>query len=493
MFAPVRPLERLTISKHLGAGIKLGGLITVRPAAELPGAPPVVIGDRVFFANVLRDTDFSVEPTPTGVETFWQLRSIDSPQSFALDFTLARGMSMHSSRRLPGAIEIDRGARPYFVIPPPSIRDASGFPVHSSFTLRGTRLLLTVLHRGQDVEYPLEIDPLIEGIRGWYGTLSKYGYPPSSWPASGAWQAESATPTKFAFLSPTTHGFAGLGVLADAASSGNSAGWTIGSGPTSPATNTSYTGYIWRIDLTGVYSTGAPYTSLYAAFAPATTNGTPVYTNNAYNGAQGNMTDAFGDDWYVTSAPLSNASVAFCAASGGGADGQRAPVCDDTKGTLNNEFTFGMIANTTYSKEWTDAYIQGAQVIFNDQAAPRNVTTSPAPAGSVQAGPSAFTVSATQPGLGLGSFYVTDNGSTFATQNVACSNAWTSSPDSYSLASQNYQSTSPCPESATATFNLSSLPKGINTIVAHAVSILGYDTASAPVTINVQQLNVRRR
>lgn len=111
-FVPAHPLESLSVSRDLSEGIDVGGLISVRPAVDAGVSSAVQVGNRVFFANTARDTDFSAQPSPLGVETFWELRAADSPENNALRFHLAPGLTMRPSRLLPGSIEIARGRAP---------------------------------------------------------------------------------------------------------------------------------------------------------------------------------------------------------------------------------------------------------------------------------------------------------------------------------------------------------------------------------------------
>ena len=495
-FAPVHPLVPISVSEHLAAGVTLPGGVTLRPAVHLQNKPPMLVGNRVFFANSARSTDFAVQPTPAGVETFWYLRSADSPERNALNFTLPHGMQLQPSGQVPGGVDINTAAgAPVWFIAPPAIHDADGTAVPGSFRISGTRLVLYVRHRAQDVRYPLEVDPLIGGIRGWYGNQNTSGQPNSGWPSSGAWQT-GAYPSNpgFSFLSPAT-GYNGLAVTTTGAPAGYLGYWWIGAGPSSPfGTNslgTPFTGYIWREDTIGAYgSPGSPNTDFYTEFYPHNTNGQAVYSTNGTAGATGNMVNALGGDYYTNLSPFYNVPLTFCAAGAGGADGSpTAPLCNANNAMPNNIFAMGIGALRSFSNTYAYSAILGAQVIFNDLTPPQNVTVGNAASGWVQAGPTTFTVSATQPGLGLGGFSVTNNGSQIASQSVSCPNAFQPGPDApYSIGSQNYQSANTCPESATSqSFDLSQLAEGINTIQGHAQSITGYDTASQSVQIKIDR------
>jgi len=128
-FAPAHSTMSVSVSKDLRQGINLKQA-SVRPATDQAGRrAPKVVGDRIFFANTAPDTDFSVQPTPMGVETFWDLRSVRSPLDNSLDFKLRPGMYLRFSQNVPGGVEVMAGRAPQFFIPPPAIRDADGLAV----------------------------------------------------------------------------------------------------------------------------------------------------------------------------------------------------------------------------------------------------------------------------------------------------------------------------------------------------------------------------
>ena len=498
-FAPLHPFLPFTVASQLAQGVTLPGGIALRPVDHAQARPPVLVGNRLFFANSATDTDFAVQPTPTGLETFWYLRSANSPQDNALDFTLPAGMTMRPSTQVAGGIEIDQGGSVAYLIAPPAIHDADGIAVPGSFRLSGNRLILHIPHRNADVHYPIEVDPYLAGFRAWYGYQNGYaGNPNSGFPSSGAWQtgAYPSNPGYFSFLSPANGYPDRLAVTSTTASAGYAGYWWIGSGPWSPSGSNSlgtpFTGYINRVDLIGIYSApGYPYTYFVAEFYPHNPYGQAVYTNDGYRGAQGNMTNSGGGDFYGNGYALANVMMTFCPASGGGSDSNNSnpPLCDPNHVGDNNLFEFGLGTLSSYTNGWAYSMIKGAQVIFDDVAPPQNVTVANAPSAWVQAGPTNFTVSAQQPGLGLGGFSVTNSGSQIASQNANCPNGPVQT--STGMAGiPNYRSAAICPESATSqNYDLSGLPEGTNTVQGHAQSLLGYDTASPPVTIKVDNEN----
>lgn len=108
--------------------------------------------DKVFFANVFQDTDLVVATTPTGVETFSQLRSPDSPEEecFAID------MPAHAVLRATddGGAEVVSGDQRLATIHPPRAADAQGRNVPVDIKVEGNVLLVTTHHRDGDFAYP---------------------------------------------------------------------------------------------------------------------------------------------------------------------------------------------------------------------------------------------------------------------------------------------------------------------------------------------------
>ena len=96
-FAPANPLVASRIPKRLADGVSLGrpGL-TLRLAGAPAGVLARTVGGKAFYPGVSTDTDMLVGPTPTGVATFFQLRSPASPAELSLDFELPAGVSLRT-------------------------------------------------------------------------------------------------------------------------------------------------------------------------------------------------------------------------------------------------------------------------------------------------------------------------------------------------------------------------------------------------------------
>jgi RHS repeat-associated protein len=492
-YAPAHPLEPVTIPSALSHGISVGGLVTFRPAADAETGQPQQLGNTLFFANTARNTDFSVEPTPEGVETFWNLRSANSPSANTLDFDLAPGLRMRRSPKVRGAIEIRKGQTPYFVLLPPTVRDASGLSVTAKLRLHGDQVTVVVPRSREPLMYPLQVDPALVGLRATYGTRTGKGvdWSGSPWPSSGAWATSTSSNGTFSYSSPWMNNYAGLAVTAPSTAAGSSGQWMIGSGPAGASSATGYTGFIARVDMAGLnFGPGSPYTEFYGALYPPASSGTPVWTTDGFDGAGGSMAEAGDVDWYFNATTVSNGSMSFCSAGGGGSDGGSQPLCDENAGAPGNVFAFGLYAMKTYSNVFAGVSVQGIDVVYNDLAPPANVTLHNLPGGGwTGSAPSNVKISATQPGLGLGSFYLTDNGSQDgASATVACPNAFQADTNPNLTASPGYVPTKTCPESATSqAFDLSNLSEGVHTIVGHATSVLNRGAASLATTVKVDR------
>jgi hypothetical protein len=172
---PTNPLAEVGIPTELGEGIEL-------PQAgvqiELAGAPedrvPSTIDNSVaFYPNVATDTDFAIAPTPTGVETFSQLRSAEAPHTQILNLTLPAGAYLGASN--DGGAEASLNGSPLMRVLPPTALDANGSPVPVTLAVEGTSLKLSV-SPDQSAAYPIVLDPLMEDYFAWSSGSSTAGW-----------------------------------------------------------------------------------------------------------------------------------------------------------------------------------------------------------------------------------------------------------------------------------------------------------------------------
>ena len=181
-FVPVAPLADYTVAKDLDEGIDLKAAdVTVTPQGPgVAAADPQRVGDSVLWANVAADTDFVVSPTPTGVETFHQVRSQDAPERFALDLTVPEGGEIRRSAQVPAALEItDANGKIVTTVSPAIATDADGTNVPASYTIDNDdhRVTIDVPHRDRDVHYPILVDPVFDILQYLWDAGAEGHYP----------------------------------------------------------------------------------------------------------------------------------------------------------------------------------------------------------------------------------------------------------------------------------------------------------------------------
>ena len=124
----------------------------------------------VFYPDVRADTDVSISPTTSGAETFFTLRSEDSPESTTMRIT-GGGTTLAKSGR---GVRILRAGKVVGAVRPPVAVDADGTSVPVEMTVQGDGILITAQHRGRGYAYPILVDPTIDttdGIPGSTGAI----------------------------------------------------------------------------------------------------------------------------------------------------------------------------------------------------------------------------------------------------------------------------------------------------------------------------------
>lgn len=164
-FVLANPLVDVRVSERIDGGVRLvdAGVGVAAVAANGSKRPRVVAG-KLLWPNVDADTDFAVEPTVTGFETFHFLRSARSPERLSLELDLSDGASVRAVTGNTGAFEIVRDGVVVATISAPVAFDAAGDTVSVTAALEHGRLVLSVPHRRADVEYPIAVDPVIDGV-----------------------------------------------------------------------------------------------------------------------------------------------------------------------------------------------------------------------------------------------------------------------------------------------------------------------------------------
>lgn len=131
-------------------GLDLGGDAAVRE-----------LGDGAWYADPQGDdVDWLVKPTPTGVETFAQVRSADAPHELRLTLQLPAGATLRQDGG-DGSVAIVRDGAVLADVSPPGAVDAQQQPVAVTQRVDGTDLVLEVDDHDAQHAFPLLVDPTI--------------------------------------------------------------------------------------------------------------------------------------------------------------------------------------------------------------------------------------------------------------------------------------------------------------------------------------------
>lgn len=158
------------LPERLADGIELPESdLKITPEGATQAGPGSVVGDSIqFHSNTDTDTDFFAAPTGSGVETFWQLRSAQSPERLYLDYNLASNERLKETTEGLGA-EVRRAGEMIASVSPPVAFDADGTGVPVETEIEGDRLVLDVDHSEGDYKLPIIVDPITEQDDFTYG------------------------------------------------------------------------------------------------------------------------------------------------------------------------------------------------------------------------------------------------------------------------------------------------------------------------------------
>jgi len=181
---PENPLVDTVIPARSSDPVRVGDI-----GFGLGGDAPVQVeNDRAFYADAGgQDIDLMVMPTPSGVESFAQIRSVDAPEEVRMPFDLPAGTRLRSGvGALDAAVEIVRGDEVIATVSRPSAVDAQQRPVPVAYRVEGTDLVMTVAHRSGDFAMPIMLDPSV--TYGWNENPRRYDA--TGW---GAYQSNPAS------------------------------------------------------------------------------------------------------------------------------------------------------------------------------------------------------------------------------------------------------------------------------------------------------------
>jgi YD repeat-containing protein len=307
-YVPANPLVPLSISKEVRSGASfLSTGIKVAPASDA-GEAPVMVGNRVMWANTASDTDFISEPMPggMGVEDSWQLRSQQSPSENALVFNLPPDASLQTSSTVPGGAEVVMEGKSLLLIPPASAHGADGRALPVAYSVNGDTLTTRVNLSG-NVDFPAMVDP---EVIGWYGEANS----DNEWRNWHNYSECGYGPLELSSLIQTgTNPGGSVGCLGE---------WYTGV----PSSNSAG---ITRVDVSNVIH--QPANQSFLSIGITESNGSEIWTSNGYAGAMGTAPLATTSEYYDT-------PMAFCADGAGGHDGGEQPLCNENY--MGKEFYF---------------------------------------------------------------------------------------------------------------------------------------------------------
>lgn len=174
---PVNPLVEVEIPQQADEAISLP---ETGVEIELVGAPdqrsPSIVADSTaVYPSVATDTDFTVAPTATGLETFTHLRSPDAPLSQTFELTLPPDSSLNATAE--GGAEVVKGGETILAVLPPHAFDAEGASVPVTLTVSGDAITLHV-SPSEDAKFPILVDPMYET---YFWSLNKHADGTEDW------------------------------------------------------------------------------------------------------------------------------------------------------------------------------------------------------------------------------------------------------------------------------------------------------------------------
>lgn len=163
-FEPVNPLTEVSLPDLADEEIQMGENLGVRVLSR-EGSVGQLFGDKnVFYPEIQPSTDLLVSPIAKGLELSDQLRSAESPEELRFELQLPGGASLRSDGA--GGAEVVREGKTMAHVPFPTAMDAQGAEVPVGLEIEGDAIVLQVAHRQGDYAYPILVDPPL--LEDWY-------------------------------------------------------------------------------------------------------------------------------------------------------------------------------------------------------------------------------------------------------------------------------------------------------------------------------------
>jgi len=169
---PGNPLVDVRIPTSLDQEVRLPEVgLGIQFEAAVDRSASVISQAAAFYPNIADETDLTILPTPTGLETLTQLRSPAAPTSQKLHLDLPDGATLHETEL--GGATICRGEEVLVGVNPPTAIDANGDPVSVKMEISGSSLILDA-EPEEDAAYPILVDPVFESY-SWMNSENKTG------------------------------------------------------------------------------------------------------------------------------------------------------------------------------------------------------------------------------------------------------------------------------------------------------------------------------
>ncbi|MFN2617392.1 MAG: hypothetical protein ABR581_09745 [Thermoleophilaceae bacterium] len=153
-FEPAHPLFATRISQHPEGGLLVQMADQRYRIAARGNIQGMLVHDKVFFADVMEDTDLLLAAGSFGVDTSAQVRSRSAPEELLFEFELSPVTALRARGE---RVELMQGETLVAALELPSGRDAQGRRLKLGWEVDGSRLLLRYAHRERDLLYPLAL------------------------------------------------------------------------------------------------------------------------------------------------------------------------------------------------------------------------------------------------------------------------------------------------------------------------------------------------
>lgn len=448
---PSNPLVEVGIPANLaegialpesGIGIELGGSQVERSASTIGT-------EAAFYPNVAPDTDLSVVPTPTGVETFTLLRSAQAPQTQTFHLSLPSGAELKANPE--GGATVTQAGEPLLSVQPPSAIDAEGNAVPVSLDVAGDSLTLRV-DPPAEAGFPILLDPVYESY-SWMNTNSNTGIY-SDWRAASSNEA-ILKPSWIGVWSETMHAGLNLRSYPGAVAPGSQANWNyyvprFFSDYENPEYHERPTSFIRNMTLSQLY--------FWVEESPPHTN--PYILVGLWDENKGAFASV--QTWNSLQEPLRNATATL-------------PNPGEYTDVKNGGIALATPESTSYPRQ---AFVGSASVEITDTDSP-TFSSASSPAGWVNetaTAPISYTV--LDPGLGIYAFQVTQPKASGGTTQITTSNQCLGT------------ASNPCPRKAqtasrTISYDPKTMPEGEDALQVSATDPVGHQSAVSKLPLKV--------